>query len=227
MAMRTKRSKPAVCIFCEGEGSEKAYSQFLRNEFSDVVRIAKIEVGLFDEARAKLASDQWYQNNIDVINEFWFFFDVDKDTRYNGTAESWSQVIQPFLSQLGRHRNTKNLKVRFLMTTGCIEYWFLLHYKRVHPSIATKQEKVRVLNELKKECPEYTKAGKDVIRAIAETHIQTALENGTWSIHQIRRTGLPEGGASRYQWLYTCDETFTNVQDAVNCLKQLSDQKKN
>ena len=27
------------------------------------------------------------------------------------------------------------------MTTGCVEYWFLLHYKKVRPSIQTVAEK--------------------------------------------------------------------------------------
>ena len=43
------------------------------------------------------------------------------------------------------------------MTTGCVEYWFLLHYKKVCPSIQNVAEKETVLKMLQNECPGYEK----------------------------------------------------------------------
>ena len=50
-----------------------------------------------------------------------------------------------------------NIRVRLLMTTGCVEYWFLLHYKKICPSIQNVAEKENVMKMLLNECPGYTK----------------------------------------------------------------------
>lgn len=34
------------------------------------------------------------------------------------------------------------------MTTGCVEYWFMLHYKMFTPPIQTVAEKERIIAEL-------------------------------------------------------------------------------
>jgi hypothetical protein len=43
------------------------------------------------------------------------------------------------------------------MTSGCIEYWFMLHYKYYTPKIITVPEKERVISEVKKLVPTYAK----------------------------------------------------------------------
>ena len=43
------------------------------------------------------------------------------------------------------------------MTSGCIEYWFMLHYKYYTPKLITVPEKEKVINEVKKLIPTYVK----------------------------------------------------------------------
>ena len=69
--------KVIIRVFCEGE-SEQAYTEFLKHKFSDVAVIEyPKETGLFDRASDRFAKDPLYRDYKEVINEIWFFFDVE------------------------------------------------------------------------------------------------------------------------------------------------------
>ena len=72
------------------------------------------------------------------------------------------------ISVLQKLRKKPNIRVRLLMTTGCVEYWFLLHYKKICPSIQNVAEKENVMKMLLNECPGYTKGNPVMTRKIAE-----------------------------------------------------------
>lgn len=40
-----------------------------------------------------------------------------------------------------RVEKNQKIRVRLLMTTGCIEYWLMLHFKMFAPSVLTEAEK--------------------------------------------------------------------------------------
>lgn len=74
MSRLTKRSKPYIVVFCEGE-SEQVYTDFLRKEFKDVASIKRpSSTGLFGEADSKFQKDKAYQGYAEVTDEIWFFF---------------------------------------------------------------------------------------------------------------------------------------------------------
>ena len=53
MPRPTKKSKPYIVVFCEGE-SEQVYTDFLRKGFKDVASIKRpSSTGLFEEADSK------------------------------------------------------------------------------------------------------------------------------------------------------------------------------
>lgn len=53
MPRPTRRRKPYIVVFCEGE-SEQAYTDFLKKEFKDVASIKRPSAtGLFEEADGK------------------------------------------------------------------------------------------------------------------------------------------------------------------------------
>ena len=61
MPRPTKKSKPYIVVFCEGE-SEQVYTDFLRKEFKDVASIKRpSSTGLFEEADSKFQKDKAYQ----------------------------------------------------------------------------------------------------------------------------------------------------------------------
>lgn len=142
MPRQLKRKKPYIIVFCEGE-SEQAYIDFLKKEFKDVAAIKRpSSTGLFEEADNKFKKDKSYRDYADVTDEIWFFFDVEtKD------VQKWDSRLK-IIKQLRSLRKKPGIKVRLLMTTGCVEYWFMLHYKMFTPPIQTVAEKERIIAEL-------------------------------------------------------------------------------
>lgn len=208
-----RKIKPLIFVFCEGE-SEIEYVKFLREKYSDVAVIQKPVKGLFEDAAKKFKKEARFRNNAEVTDEIWFFFDVD-----DGQTGSWEKN-RKIISTLKKLRKKPGIKVRLLMTTGCVEYWFLLHYKKVRPSIQTVAEKENVIKMLMNQCPGYSKGDAVTTRKIAE-NMDTAIENGHWVLEHIE--GLPtlEDNDIRNQWLYQSTLTFTTVQDALEFLSNL------
>lgn len=151
MPRPTKKSKPYIVVFCEGE-SEQVYTDFLRKEFKDVASIKRpSSTGLFEEADSIFQKDKAYQGYAEVTDEIWFFFDVE--TKDIGSWDARMKIIK----RLRSLRKRPGIKVRLLMTTGCIEYWLMLHYDMYAPSIQTVAEKQRVMDRLLAKEPNYRK----------------------------------------------------------------------
>lgn len=110
------------------------------------------------------------------------------------------------------------------MTTACIEYWLLLHYKNCAPSIKTVADKERILGEVKKFEPGYEKGDKDSTFQIAVNYC-TATKNAAQSVNNLLSQGLPglEDTDERNQWLYKHCLTFSTVYEAINFLESLKD----
>ena len=69
--------KAIIRVFCEGE-SEQAYTEYLKKKFSDVAVIQyPKEPGLFGRAEDRFKKDPKYRDYTEVIDEVWFFFDVE------------------------------------------------------------------------------------------------------------------------------------------------------
>ena len=81
-----RKIKPLIYVFCEGE-SEIEYTKYLKEKFEDVAVIQKPVKGLFEVADKKFKKDAKYQNNAEVTDEIWFFFDVD-----DGQTGSWDRI---------------------------------------------------------------------------------------------------------------------------------------
>lgn len=186
----------------------------MKEKFEDVAVIQKPVKGLFEVADKKFKKDAKYRNNAEVTDEIWFFFDVD-----DGQTGSWDR-IQKIVSTLKKLRKKPNIRVRLLMTTGCVEFWFLLHYKKVVPSIQTVAEKENVLRLLQNECPGYVKGDSNTTRKIAD-HFKQASINGDWVLGQIE--GLPtlEDSDVRNRWLYQSSRIFTTGARSIKFLENL------
>lgn len=127
---------------------------------------------------------------------------------------------QRVIRTLRKLRKHPNIRIRLLMTTGCVEYWYLLHYEKIRPSIQSVPEKERVMTLLKKHSPAYDK-GDPVATAEIAKHVDTAVKNGAWALRSVE--GLPtlEDNDIRNQWLYQCGLTFTTVQETIEFLESL------
>ena len=217
MGRKYKQLKPLIYVFCEGE-SEQAYADFLKKEFSDVAVIKRPgTTGIFEEAEDKFEKDPKYRNSAEVTDEIWFFFDVElKDTL------KWDNRFR-IITALRKLRTRPNIKVRLLMTTGCIEYWLMLHYEMLAPQIQTEAQKIDMRHRLQKREPTYEKGDYPSTAKIAQSY-PFAVENAKRTVSNLIDDGLPclEDTDKRNQWLYTQCKTFSTVYEAIEFLEGLS-----
>ena len=93
-----------------------------------------------------------------------YFFDVE-DQDWDKWNARWATISRLRKLRGGR----KGIPVRLLMTSGCLEYWFLLHYENVCQQVHEKQEKAAILERLRKHVPIYTKGQKKHKRKLRRT----------------------------------------------------------
>lgn len=216
MPRPTRPRKPYIVVFCEGE-SEQAYTDFLKKEFGDIAAIKRpSSTGLFEEADSKFKKEKAYRDYAEVTDEVWFFFDVEtKD------AASWDARLK-IIKRLRSLRKKSGIKVRLLMTTGCLEYWLMLHYEMYTPSIQTVAEKEHVMGRLLSKEPNYQKGNADVTARIARNY-PTAVVNAKKTVSNLLQDGLPglEDTDERNRWLCQKCLTFSNVYEAIDFLTSL------
>lgn len=219
MGRKLKKSKPLIYVFCEGE-SEQAYIHFLKDTFSDIAVIkSRVSSDIFEDAKSQFDKNPIYQNSAEETDEIWLFFDVE--TR---DIDKWDRRIKVVNSL--RKLRKKRIRVRLLMTTGCIEYWLMLHYKMFAPQLQSVPDKERVIAELRVKEPTYSKGNYAATAHIAENY-PTAVVNATKVVQDLLSDGLPglEDTDERNRWLYTQCKTFSTVFEAINYMEELKRQK--
>lgn len=216
MARKLKKSKVSICVFCEGE-SEQAYTDFLKSKFQDVAVFKRpSSTGLFEEADNRFKKDPKYRDYSDVFDEIWFFFDVEEKD-----VDNLSKRLE-IIKRLRRLRKKPQIRVRLLMTTGCIEYWLMLHYRLFAPPVLTVPEKEQMLRQVIKEEPTYKKRNYIATARIAQ-HYPTAVKNAGIVLQNLLKEGMPglEDTDERNLWLCKNCRTFSTVQEAISFLESL------
>ena len=216
MPRRIKHAKPLIFVFCEGE-SEQAYTDFLKQRFANVAVIKRPSAtGLFEEADRLFQKDPKFRDYAEVTDEIWFFFDVE--TKDIG---KWEQRLA-MIKRLRRLRRNPNIRVRLLMTTGCIEYWLMLHYKMFSPPVLEVADKERMLAEVVAREASYVKGDYEATARIAERY-PFAVEHAEKILVNLLSDGLPglEDTDERNQWLCKQCKTFSTVNEAITFLEQL------
>lgn len=216
MARKLKKSKVSICVFCEGE-SEQAYTDFLKSKFQDVAVFKRpSSTGLFEEADNRFKKDPKYRDYSDVLDEIWFFFDVEEKD-----VDNLSKRLE-IIKRLRRLRKKPQIRVRLLMTTGCIEYWLMLHYRLFAPPVLTVPEKEQMLRQVIKEEPTYKKGNYIATARIAQ-HYPTAVKNAGIVLQNLLKEGMPglEDTDERNLWLCKNCRTFSTVQEAISFLESL------
>lgn len=216
MPRRIKHAKPLIFVFCEGE-SEQVYTDFLKQRFANVAVIKRPSAtGLFEEADRRFQKDPKFRDYAEVTDEIWFFFDVE--TKDIG---KWEQRLA-MIKRLRRLRRNPNIRVRLLMTTGCIEYWLMLHYKMFSPPVLEVADKERMLAEVVAREASYVKGNYEATARIAERY-PIAVEHAEKILCNLLSDGLPglEDTDKRNQWLCKQCKTFSTVNEAITFLEQL------
>lgn len=215
MARSTRTAKKLIYVFCEGE-SEQCYTRFLKSHFSEVAVIQPPIKGLFSDAQNKFEKDHSFRDAIEVIDEIWFFFDVETSDK-----DKWERNFK-IIKKLCNLRKKPKIKVRLLMTTACVEYWFMLHYQNIAPHFSTLADKENMLHKLQQEVPTYQKGDQNSTNEIA-SHYSTAIKNSSLIFNKLSDEGMPtrEDSIERNMWLLRSDCTFSTVQEALLFLESL------
>ena len=211
---KNRQRNPYIIIFWEGE-SEEQYLKFLKNRFHDKANLTiNKKKGIFDAAKKAFSSKGEFVDDLLDVDEIWFVFDTETDMR-PGWKENY-KIIKTL------RKKCKNASIKLYMTKGCIEYFFLLHYEKMRPLIISPADKEKVRKKLELvHCPGYKKGDKETTWKIAE-HYETAIENGEWSLKQIKSEWEQASDEDdRMRILYFTDSTFTNAHEAVQYLSNL------
>lgn len=98
----------------------------------------------------------------------------------------------------------------------CIEYWLMLHYEYLAPTIRTVADKERMLSKVVTKEPTYKKGDMDAISRIAENYPTAVVNN-------LLLQGLPglDNTDKRNEWLCTQCLTFSAVYEAIEFLESL------
>lgn len=218
---KLKKSKKYVLVACEGPNEEE-YIKYFKKKFNSVADIYPIVITgskLFPELMRTLTGTSRKSCNIELvgsnIDEIWLFFDVEAKDKSN-----WNNHKR-ILRQLQTYN--KNMNIRLLMTSGCVEYWFLLHYKKKGSPVITESEKDRVINELKSLVPSYEKGDQKSTCQIAENY-KTAIKNSDSILCQvIREENINDKKElDRNAQLFISQRAFSTVHEALNYLISIS-----
>ena len=217
MARQSKNLKrnPYIIVFWEGE-SEEQYMKYMRQAFHTKANLkVNAKKGVFEAAKKAFSPKGVYADEVKDVDEIWLVFDTEPDLRVKWD-EYWG-IVQ------GLRKKCKYARVRLLMTKGCVEYFFLLHYEKLAPSIVTTADKDALVAKLSGEnyCPGYKKGDQIATFKIASSY-ETGIENGKWSLKRIEDEFV---GAytedEKYRVLDFTDSTFTNAHEAIEYLRDL------
>ena len=228
----TKSPKPLIYVFYEGESEKQYLKQIKKHYYDSAVIKFPSKPELFQDAVRRFEKDASYRDSAEDTDEIWFFFDAHD---VDGIAKDW-EFIYKNIKKLRKLKKAPGIRVRLLMTTGCLEYWLMLHFKKYLPSIQTKEERERVEKDLKACCQkileiEYEKGDPDAIREIYEFGLRNAIEYGAFYLQELEKIGLPrlknpyepdnKNLDERYKWLLENTHTFTTVQEGIVFLNNL------
>lgn len=220
MARQVRKSKKVIYVFCEGE-SEQEYAKCLRAAFADVAALhilSPVSTGLFEDTKRKFDKEPRFRDNAEAIDEIWFFFDTE-----DGDADRWESRLK-IMKRLRKLRKNPNIKVRLLMTSGCVEYWFQLHYESAAPALHTVADKDNVRHRIQQLVPGYEKGDPDTIGQIASRWPEAA-RRGEEVLARLVEEGMPPVGSKdsdeRDAWLHRNEYTFTTVQEGIRLLESL------
>lgn len=222
MARQVRKSKKVIYVFCEGE-SEWEYANCLRKIFADVTAMhipSPVSTGLFKDTKNKFDKEARFRNNAEVIDEIWFFFDIEDQD-----IGQWEKRLK-IVKRLRGLRKKPNIRVRLLMTSACVEYWFRLHYELSIPALHTKADKENARRWLQQRVPGYEKGDRKTIKQIAARWSE-AVQRGEDVLNRLVDLGMPpvrpENSDERDKWLHQNKHTFTTVQEGIRFLESLRD----
>lgn len=220
--------RKVIHVFCEGP-TETAYLKCLKPDYEKVVTFHFHQnthsKELYEKAYLIMKNDKNSALSCGNADEFWFVFDIEPKHR------SKFEAHQNYLEKIKSEVKNKNLKFRFLLTSGCMEYWFMLHFEKTAPPMDLKQKDVQIKSLEKVLSLKSYKKGdeKQLIPLMAKK--ETACDNGAWCLSRLddlaklddlsKQGTLSKQEKERLKFFYESGVTFTTVHEAILFLEKL------
>jgi len=158
--LKNFKPKRVILILCEGEENktEKNYFEHFRNQDANytIKVISKKGTDPINLVKAAKAYKKEYE--LTDNDSIYCVFDADNDMKKN------ELIIK---AQNMAYKN----KIKLIVSTPCIELWFLLHYKYTTANLNTNE----LIKILKKYYPTYEKNSDIYLEII--NNIKTAIKN--------------------------------------------------
>lgn len=166
-----------ILIVCEGEKTEKNYFQRLK-EYLNLLNISieilpsphptPLQVVKYAKQKAKEVSE---------YDEIYCVFDRDTHSDFNEALAK------------AKNMKLKNATPEVIVSDHCFEFWILLHFTKIMPTLSTNQSPCNALQKyktFKQYLPNYDKSNYDFDDIVAN-RLKTAIENA----NEINETNLP------------------------------------
>jgi hypothetical protein len=185
--LRSRKTKPlrvprkVFAIFPEGEKTEPIY--FRSFESTKNIRILFPSV-LGNDPKSLVDSAIGYNKTDEakIVDEIWIVVDTDFSHNHRKTKE---QQLNYASRECINHK-----KFGFAVSNPCIEFWFLLHYKKVPKFKTTERVQGNCIKALREYYPAYEKKCFDpsILKPLTQRAIKNAksldsTREGDWPQH--------------------------------------------
>lgn len=214
--VKNRDEKKIIYVFLEGE-SEEIYFKNIKKEYK--IKLAKFELfratnggsDVFNHIK-NIFRNKKHKDILPEIDQFWLVFDTEKS--FN---EKWE-----FYKDILKKQKIDFNKVKLLMTSKDIEYFFLLHYEYKQPHCLYNDFE----KELKKHQINYEKTDEKIIGDIYSKRID-GIKNSRISVLKILKDGnkeyktIKESNYDFYKIFFETDCAFSLIFQAFEYLESL------
>lgn len=177
---KISRRKPArqlnkiILIVCEGEKTEIKYFKSLK----EFLKLISVTIDIVPSSHPD--PKQIIKYAIQKIRQFHEYDEIycvfDKDLH-----------TQKYINKVLETANKNNFKA--IVSDPCFEFWILLHFTKIMPTLSTSQSPCKALQKcktFKQYLPDYDKSNYDFDDIVAN-RLKTAIENA----NEINQINLP------------------------------------
>ncbi len=173
----TKQPNKVILIVCEGKKTEKKYFQMLKECLNLISISIEILSSRHPTPSQVVKHAKQKAKELGECDEIYCVFDRDTHSDFNEALAKAKKM------------KLKNATLEAIVSDPCFEFWILLHFTKITPTLSTSQSPCEALQKhktFKQHFPNYNKSNYDFDDIIAN-HLNTAIENA----NEINKTNLP------------------------------------
>lgn len=173
----TRQFNKIILIVCEGKKTEKNYFQRLK----ECLNLISISIEILPSPHSTpLQVINYAKQKVKEISEYdeiYCVFDRDTHKDFDKALDEAKKI------------KLKNTIFEIIVSDPCFEFWILLHFTKIMPTLSTSQSSCKALQKcktFKQYLPNYDKSNYDFDDIVAN-RLNTAIKNA----NEINKTNLP------------------------------------